>query len=700
MNNFFADVRYALRNLAKSPGFLIAAVLTLTLGIAANTTIFSLVYSVLLRPLRLENPGELVSVGEAEPSRMTEEYGVSFPNFLDWKKDNRAFRQMAAYRNEEFVLYGHGEPVRLLGTQVTSEFFATLGAHAARGRTFLAEEDRPGAEPVVVLSDAAWRERFQSDPEILGKAITLDDARFTVVGVLPAEFQFPLAAQLWTSLGRMGGEKWMQHRAVHIHTVVARLSPGVSVPQAQKLMSGLFLRIQELNPGADPGHLVRVVPLKESQTSDVRTTLFIFSGAVGFVLLITCANVAGLLLVRAAARQREWAIRAALGASQSRMFGQLLTEGLLLALTGGILGVLLSLWAVDFLPRILEDPRIQTLSLDAPVLAFALVVTLASGVLFSLAPALHAARTNLNAALKQAGERVGGFGVLRLRSALVVGEIALSLILLAGSGLLLKSFWQLVQVNPGFRTDHLLTVRISLPESKYTTKEQAVNYYRDLPERLEQIPGVQSVSAVSRLPISGGDGQGMVTVEGQPMSPQEAPPASFRRILPNYFRTMGIPLRAGREFDLHDGAGEPAVVIINESFAKRFWPAGDAVGHRIKVGPPENEPWITIVGVVADVRNVGLDTDPTLATYEPHRQRPWTAMNLAIRTGGDPASVFASLSRMLRESEKDLLISEPATMAGRISNSLSSRRLILGLLASFAGAALLLAAIGIAGVMS
>jgi putative ABC transport system permease protein len=494
----------------------------------------------------------------------------------------------------------------------------------------------------------------------------------------------------------------MKNRAVHIITVVGRLRASASIEQAEAEMRGIAQRLQGVYPGEDSQHGVVLVSLHEEIVGSARPAIMALFGAVLFVMLIACANVANLMLSRGSARQKEMAIRAALGGSRAAIARLLLTESLILALFAGGAGLILSFWSLDAILGTLPAylPRPNEIRLDLAVLVFTFLLCLLSALAFGLSPALHASKTSLSDSLKEGASLSGGRRRNRGRGALVVAEVSLSLILLAGAGLMLKSLWLVLQVPPGFRAEQLLTVQVSLPAVEYDEPSSWVRFYRELPHRLEALPGVERVSAVNRLPISGGDAYGNLTIEGRPFPPGESPAASFRRVLPNYFRVMGVPLRQGREFNERDTGEGERVVVISETMARRYWPHGDAVGKRIKLGPPESEPWLTIVGVVGDVRNTGLDAEPALATYEPHAQRPWSSMNLVVRSHGDPLALVGALRSELRAAERQLFIGEAMTMDARISASLAPRRVNLYLLGLFAALAVGLAGLGIYGVMA
>jgi putative ABC transport system permease protein len=701
MKNIPQDLRYGARMLIKNPGFTLIAIGALALGIGANTAIFSVVNAVLLRPLPYEGSERLVVLYETNPQQGRDEMSVSYPNFADWRAQSQSFEQLAACLYGGMILTGKDEPARLQVVAVSADFFAMLRVKPLRGRVFLPEEDKVGGAPVVVVSHALWQSRFGGDEGLIGRQITLDGKSRTVIGVMPPNFALPPGDQteVWMAIGTLADQ--MQNRAVHRMTAIGRLKSGVTLRQAQTELATIANRIQQQNPAADPGHGVNVISGYESLTKNARPALLTLLVAVGFLLLIACANVANLLLARAETRQKEIAIRTALGATRGRIVRQLLAESLLLAVAGGAAGLLLAAWGVDALAGGLPEdfPRAKEIGIDRFVLGFTGALSVLTGLIFGIIPALTRAKPALNETLKEGGRTGAAFGRGRIRGALIVSEMALSLALLVGAGLLIKSFWRLTQVDPGFQPDHLLTMNVTLIGEKYKVTGEVISFFRGLPARLGALPGVKAVSAVSVLPISGGDGNGNLTIEGRDFPPAQTPSASFRRILPNYFSVMGIPLKQGREFDERD-TGEEKVVIINEGMARRFWPDGDAIGKRIKVGPPQNEPWLTVVGVAGDVKNIGLEADAMLATYEPHAQRPWSAMNLAIRTETDPMSLSAAVRGELRAMEKDLLIRNPTTMDERIRLSVAPRRFNMTLLAIFAALALLLAAVGVYGVMS
>lgn len=702
MDILMQDIRYSLRMLMKRPGFTVAAILALALGIGANTAIFSIINGVLLRPLPYDEPDRLIYMTEVNPRQDFDRYSVSYANYLEWRRQSRSFEDMMAWSYSGLALTGRDEPTRLTGAYVTDNFFQMLRTMPTSGRGFLPEDDQPGAARTVVISDVFRQKHFENDVEVLGQDIILNGKTYTIIGIMPPGFNFVNErVELWMpAAALLADQPRLMNRAVHVFRVVGRLKADVTLAQATTEMQTIMTRIDQQYPEEDPGHSIVALSLHEQLVGDVKPALYLLLGAVAFVLLIACANVANLLLARAASRQKEMAIRAALGAGKGRAIRQMLTESVMLSLLGGMASVLIALWSVDLLSSRLADvvPRAAEIRVDGVVLGFALLISLATGLVFGLFPALQIAKPALNQTLKDrtatAGERH------RMRHGLIIAEVALSLVLLIGAGLLVRSFQQVLQEDPGFRAEQLLTMTVSLPSIEYPDDPTVVDFYQRIPERLEALPGVQTVSAVNALPISGGDSNGMLTIEKRPFPKAEEPTASYRRILPNYFRAIGIPLLQGREFDARDNGVDKKTVIINEAMARRYFGDESPIGQRIKIGPPEYEPWLEVVGVVGDVRNVGLDTEPALATYEPHPQRPWRTMSMAIRTDVEPLGVINTVRQALREEAPGLVISNISTMEQRIADSMAPRRLNLTLIGVFAGVALLLAIIGIYGVMS
>ena len=701
MDSLVKDLAYGLRSLVKHPAFAGLAVIILALTIAATTAIFTVVNGVLLRPLPFPEPENLLVINEVNPQQGPEPFELSYPNWLDLRQQSKSFEDIAGVTFSSSVLEVGGEPSRIVAMGVSANLFPLLRAQPAQGRTFLPEEEKPGANRVAVVSHRFWQRHFVSQ-SLNGQGIKLDDRDYSVVGVMPAGFQFPDdKMDVWVLFGPDTGERFFQNRAVHLIFGLGRIKPGVDQRQATNELAAIFSGIQQQHAGEDSGHSIALTPLHERITGDLKPALYVLAGAVIFVLLIGCANVANLQWARTASRGREMAIRVALGASRWRVIRQSLIESLLLSLIGGAIGFLLSIWIVTWLLLHLPEgfPRASEISINAAVFGFTFGVSLVTGIVFGLAPAIHAARTDVNKGLKSGGKGSINSGN-RLRRVLVVAEVALSLMLFIGAGLLIKSFWILTRVNPGFQADNLLTLRVSLPERKYPESAQVIEFYKNVPGRLSTLPGVKTVSAVNRLPISGGDPHGELTIEGRTFAAGEAPGVSFRRTLPNYFRAMGIPLLQGREFDDRDTGGRPDVVIINQKMAQRYWPDGDVIGKRIKIGPTESEPWVTIVGVVGNVNHTGLDAEPDFATYEPHAKRPWSEMTLLVRTSGDPLSLATSVQRELKSAESELLIEDVGTMNRRLQLSVAPQRLNVVLLATFAFIALVLAMAGIYGVMA
>ena len=695
------DIRYGFRSLAKHPGFTALAVMILALSIAATTSIFSVVNGVLLRPLGFPEPERLMVINEVNPQQGPEPFELAYLNWLDVRQQSKSFEEVAGVTFSSYILDIQGEPSRVDVTGVSANLFPMLRAQAAQGRTFLPEEEKPGANRVVIVSDRFWRRHFPNQ-SLNGQGINLDNRGYQVVGVMPATFQFPDdRMDVWMPFGPDSAAPFFQNRAVHVVFGLGRLKPGVAQSDATKELNAIFSGIQRQHPKEDDGHVVTLTSLHERLTGNIKPALYVLLGAVVFLLLIGCANVANLQLVRTAARGREMAIRVALGASRWRVIRQSLVESLLLSLIGGGLGFLLAMWTITWLLLHLPEgfPRSSEIGTNAVVFGFAFGISMLTGIVFGLVPAIQAARTHANEALKTGGKGSIASGS-RLRRGLVVAEVALSLMLFIGAGLLMKSFWLLTNVNPGFQADHLLTLHVALPEQKYTEAARVIDFYKQMPERLASLPGVKAVSAVNRLPISGGDPHGDLTIEGHTFSAGEAPGVSYRRILPNYFRAMGIPLLQGREFDDRDSGGKPDVVIVNQKMAQRYWPNGNAIGKRIKVGAPENEPWLTIVGVVGNVNHTGLDAEPDFATYEPHAKRPWSEMTLLVRTVGDPQSLAAPVQRELKNAESEILIEDVVTMNRRLDLSVAPQRMNVVLLATFAFIALVIAAVGIYGIMA
>jgi predicted permease len=697
MTIFWQDVRFAWRTLMRSPGFTLVALATLALGIGVNTAMFSVANAVLWRSLPYPNPDRLVMVGEVDAKKSDAFWGASYGNLRDWRARSTSFEHLAGVFDEERVLREGTEPVRISGEAVSHDFFDVMGVAPETGRVFGDAEDRKGAAPVIVLSHRMWMQRFSGDPAILGKSIPLGSEPVTVIGVMPPGFEYG-QAEFWTPLEQVIPPHFVSHRNVWVISPVGHLRAGRTSADAQKEVEAIAEQIRNEHPETKRGLVVRVTPLREQLSRDLRPALLVLLGAVGFVLLIACANLAGLMLVRGAARAREMAIRSALGVGWRRLVQQMMTESALLAAGGGLAGVALASWTARSIGLLTSEPRLLDVHIDGTVLAFAAFATLATTMLFGVVPAIRGARVDAGEALKS-GARAGFAPERALaQRVLVVVEVALCLVLLSGAGLLLRSFRRVVEIDPGFRTDSLVTMRVNLPQSY--SDASIPGFYKSVSERLSAVPGTSAVTIVNRLPISGGEGNGDITIEGRPSAEGELGTSTFRRILPNYFAVMGIPVMRGRAFDDRDDGSRGRVAIINASFARRFWPNEDPIGRRFKIGPRDTSGWLTVVGVAGDVRQIGLDSDAPFSTYEPLRILPNARFEIAARAAGDPRTIIASIRGELRALEPALLIDKVETMSQRIGESVAPRKLNLLLFALFAGLALLLASVGLYGVVA
>ncbi len=701
MTTLLQDLRYGIRMLLRNPGFTIVAVLALTLGIGADSAIFSVVNAVLLRPLPYHESERLVILRERSPQ--LEGMSVAYPNFIDWREQNSAFENIGVFRRQSFNLTGNGEPERLVGSEVSADVFAALKVNAARGRVFTNDEDKPGATPVVALSHGLWQRRFGGDLNILGQTLTLDGRSFTVIGIMPSGFQFPRAGtELWTPVGQASKDPGWENRGNHPGLAgIARLKHGLTVQQAREDMEIVAASLEKQYPDSNTGSRVTITPALETAIRGIRTALLVLLGAVAFVLLIACANVANLLLARATTRQKEIAIRTALGASRGRIIRQLLTESILLSAAGGALGLLLARWGVKLIVAISPNsiPRATEIDLDGRVVAFTVGVSLFTGIIFGLVPALQSSKPDLNETLKDAGR--GSTGSRHLfRSGLVVSEVALTLVLLIGAGLMIRSFYRLQQVDPGFNYDRLLTFNISLPPKKYPEDQQKINFYEQLAEKLTALPGVQTVGVSSGLPLGNNGWQTSFRVEGQPEpEPGHTPLTEACIATPDYFQAMGITLLKGRNFSEQDVKDGPHVTLIDEEFARRYWPGEEAVGKNIKTG--RNDPPITVIGIVRRVKMDGLNEDSNrVQSYFPFRQLPNGGMTVVIKTANDPMGIVSAARQQVLEIDPDQPVYGVNTMEQLRADSIAPDRLTLMLLASFAAVALILAGVGIYGVMA
>ncbi|MFN7944436.1 MAG: ABC transporter permease [Blastocatellia bacterium] len=707
MQTLIQDLRYGLRLLAAKPGFTLVAVLSLALGIGANTAIFSLVRAVLLRPLPYYEPERLVMVWEDASFAGFPQNTPAPANYLDWKANSRTFAGMAALADRSFNLTGDGEPEKVQAYAVTADFFPLLGVRPALGRVFAPEEDRPGADQVVVLSYGLWQRRFGGDPQITGRDILLNGEKRRVIGVMPAGFQFlERYIGLWVPLALTPEDA--ASRGSHYLTVIGRLKPDVTVAQANADIGAVMQRIAHDYPNEAERISAYVLPLREQLAGDLRRPLLVLQVAVALVLLIACANLANLLLARAAARSREIAIRTAMGAGRARIVRQLLTESFLLSLTGGLLGLLLAVWSFAFLQQLIPPTMaLQTkLSLDGQALIFTVLVSMLTGVLFGLVPALQVSKADQNQILKQTGMQAGaGTHQRSLRSALVVAEIALSLTLLVGAGLLMQTVYQLTKQYSELRAESLLTLRTVLPPNKYRTPAQRTAFYDQVLSRISTLPGVVSAGCTTSVPLEWKGGTSGFVPEGHQPLPGLSYDANHRQISAGYLKTMNIPLRAGRYFDERDRANSQPVAIINETMARQYWPGESALGKRFKIGDPDSDvPWLTIAGIVGDLRQMGAEAPVKAEMYLPYQQaqqQPWyTPRDLVIRTTVDPNSLVAAVRHEIHQVDPDQPVSNVRTMDEIVGEETQSRRLGMTLLTVFAGLALLLATLGIFGVMS
>ncbi|HKP11016.1 MAG TPA: ABC transporter permease [Blastocatellia bacterium] len=696
---FAQDLRFGARMLAKRPGFALVAILTLALGIGANTAIFTVIYGVLLRPLPFNDPDRVVWMWGAVRDRGNRA-SVSPLDFLDYRARSQSFEEFAASISIpiSFTLTGSGEPERLSGAAVTTNYFAALGAKPMLGRSFVSDEEQAGRDRAVILSHSLWQRRFGADPQIVDRTITLDGQSFTVVGVMPPAIRFPFDADLWRPIS-FDANPEMRQRKAHFLRPIGRLRADVTLDRAQAEIDTIARQLEEQYPDTNTKWTMLLVPLQERIVGDIRPTLWILLGAVAFVLLIACSNVANLLLARSAARHREMAIRLALGASRWRIVRQMLTESLLLSLAGGVLGVLLALWGVGVLVSFSDAsiPRAAEIGVNAPVLAFTLIISLITGTLFGLVPALGASRPDLHDALKE-GTRSVGSARNRLRSFLVVVECTLAVVLLIGAGLLIKSFVRLQQVSPGFEAERVLTMRLDLPPTRYATPQQAASFFQRLQQSVAALPGVEAVGMISELPLSGQPNDGPFAIEGRPPdAPDQRPLADFRRVNHEYFRALGIPLLRGRPFTEQESQQSANVVIVSERLAEQYFPDEEAVGKHLRLDFMSKAPY-EIIGVVGDVRHRALAFDVYPAMYLPTLSLPRT--NLVVRAAGDPASLAIAVRKEVTAIDPQQPVAAVKTMGQWVSESVAQPRFRTLLLGIFAAVALLLSVIGIYGVMS
>ncbi len=714
MQTIFQDLRYGARMLFKNPGFAAVAMLTLALGIGANSAIFSVVNSLLLRPLPYPNSDRLAIIWTHSPGANVAQDWPSPGQFSAIKSQTSVFEELALAQGFNVILTGRGEPERLGAVLTNSVMFSLLGAQPALGRVFLPEEDTPGKPLTVILSYGFWQVRFGGDPKALGESLTLDGRSYTIVGVMPPDFS--LGYEVMPTVGSVTQAEILLPLALNAerknnhgdenYNVLARLKPGATIAQAQAELDLTVRRMEQQSPENYPASRrfsFSIRPLLEQVVGDVRLPLLVLLSAVGCVLLIACANVANLLLARAANREKEIAIRAALGAGRWRVVRQLLTESLLLALLGGALGLLLAVWLLAGLRWLNPGsiPRLQTIGIDNRALIFTFTAAALTGILFGLAPALRSSATSLSETLKEGGRSLAG-GHHRLRNLLVIAEIALSLVLLIGAGLLIRSFIRVLQVEPGFETRNLLTLRLTTTGTTYDDETRRLSFFQQLWERIRRLPGVEEAGGVTALPLTGGIGWGGITIEGHnPASGQSMIQADLRAASVGYFETMKIPLIRGRFFTEQDVKESMQAVIIDENMARAYWPGAAPLGRRLKMGGVNSKaPWLTVIGIVGNVKHYALDADSRVALYLPHLQFPAGSLSVAVRTTTDPLSLAAAVTREARAIDPNVPIYNVKSMEQWLAASLARRRFAMLALGLFAVVAMLLASVGIYGVMS
>jgi len=699
-----SEVRYAIRQLLKSRGFTLVAILGLALGIGANVAFFSVVDAVFLRPLPYREPDRLVRLSSTNEAQRLTRIGFSYSRYDAVQAQQQVFSDLALFIGNAFTVTGRGDPEQLIGIQASATLLPALGLQPVIGRNFTEIEDRAGGEHVVLISHAMWRQRFDAAPSVLGQTLTLNGAPYTIIGVLPeAATAFPLNQfQIWTP--RPADVPFLipsqLNNGGYFFQAVARLRPGVSLMQAREAMNVIASSYRAAHPGnVDAPSQIEVVPVLDDAVGQQRRSYLLLFGAVGCVLLIACANIANLVLARFAGRRREIAARLALGASRFDVVRQLVTESLLLAVLGGVAGVLLAQWALAALVAFGADliPRALEIRIDSPALGFALIVSLATGLAIGLLPAWHAAGVNVQDALKDAGRGSIGSGG-RVRAGLLVAEVSLSLVLLIAVGLLLTSFARLQQVKPGFEPNGVFTAQLALPPERYP-REKLVAFYEQLYQRLSTLPGSTSAALTDRVPLTGGLSPAPIAVVGRPLPPlSERPQANRHLVSPRYFATLGIPIRSGRDFDERDSARVPHVVIVNETFARRNFPGENPIGRTLVTGMAQLPS--QIVGVVADVRSTSLNTPPESDYFLPALQRPEAFTNLLVRTNVSPAAMLPVVRDALRSVDPELPLLQPQTLTARIAQTVADRKLALTLLAAFALLALVLASLGVYSVMA
>jgi putative ABC transport system permease protein len=704
MESLFSDIRYGVRNLLKRPGFTAIAVLTLALGIGANSAIFSSIYALLINPLPFPNQDRVVALWDKNPSRGVQHNEVSMADYLDWRGQSHSFDHLALERWWSTNLTGGDTPERIQGFLVTANFFDALGVKPVKGRNFVEEENQPGKDAVAIITYSVWQRRFGADPNIVNKTVTTNGIQRTVIGVLPEGFNYPKGSEIYAPIQLT--PELVKNRGSHSYYVIGRLKTDASLQSAQADLDTITARLATQYPDTNAGRGAEMFPIVADTVRVYAKAIWVMMAAVGFVLLIACANVANLMLARATGRQKELALRAALGASRWRIVRQLVVESLVIALIGGVAGVLVAFWGIELLRS--GNPGEASkyaagwshLGINFPVLAFTLGISLLSGLLFGLAPAWHVSRPDLNDALKEGGRQTSS-GSHRLRSLLVVSEIALSLVLLVGAGLMFRSFLALLKTSPGFNPEGVLTMNLNLPFAKYREDAQRATFYSDLVQRVKSLPGVQSAAAVNYVPLGGSNSSDAFLIEGVPEpSPGQENDGRYRVCTPDYFQTMGISILKGRGFTDQDKSGSLPVIIVNETLAQRYWPNGDSLGKRIKFyGPLDRAPWMEIVGIVQDVKHE-LNLPVTPEYYLPHAQDSWNAMVLVARTSVEPQSMANSIRQQVLALDKDQPVFDVRTMHEVRAISVAVYSFGSATMGIFAIVALVLAAIGIYGVMA
>jgi predicted permease len=703
MEALLQDLRFALRLLRKNPGFTLVAVLCLAVGIGANTTIFSIVNAVLLRPFPCPDPDRVVSLFESQPRGETQRTGLSYLNYLDLARQNGVFSEIAAFKEKSLTFTGLDEPERVAAQAISASLFPLLGVQPQKGRNFRPEDDRQGAPGVVLISHGLWSRRFGADPGALGRSVLVDGREHTIVGIMPPGFNFPEHEEAWIPLEPQVASDLRTYRDLQ---VLARLRPGVTLERARRETDTIAGRLATDHPESNTGWSFGVLPLREDFTSDrLRLIVLAAMGAVVVVLLIACVNLANLLLARSTSRQREIAVRLAFGARRGSILRQLLTESLVLALSGGLLGVLLAYGAIHLIlaaiPVAGALPYWIDVRIDAAVVLFTVAVSCATGILFGLAPALQATRTDLNRTLREGGRGMGGSqGRIRLRGALVVAEIALSLVLLVGAALFVRSFLKLMDVKAGFDTAGLLTLRLSLSGETYKRDEPKVRLVSDVVERLEALPGVQAVGASNTVPLAGGGNRRSILLEGRSFAPGQEPTVFYTGVTAHFFRALGVPVTAGRGLEDRETPEEARAALVNRTFAERFWPGGAVLGRRFQLKNEPERGWITIVGIVPDFSNDHIDKRIPPSVYVPFFVKPSGYTGLLIRTRLDPARLAGLVRRQIHAADPNVPIFQVATMEAIRRETFWEYRLFSGLFTIFSGIALFLAALGVYGVLA